>query len=537
MSSPWLQPIGALALAELSLILGPVALARVGPRAAAFLDGFVLASISALVGFHLLPEAMAELGVAALGLAVLGFSLPAVLHRLGRKASSFESALWVAVGTGLFVHAALDGAALSAVAAGGADGYSAVVLAVVLHRLPVGLFGWWTVRNAGGTAWAVLIIAGVGIATAVGFVVGGTIGSSLGGPTIAAVVALVAGSLLHVMVDHEPFRAAKSAGIESAGAALGLVTVGWSEWGHHGARLAPFFAQLFDLALHSSPALVAGLVGASLIRAARAKRSTSDAPFGARWRALAPIPGATADLGLAVLLYSVRLLGSYGAIVRLGAWLWTTAAIAGFGARPVKAEPDAASLPEPPPAAPAGFSRSLGRHLDAATGWIAAGWAAGAAILETGLGGLASDVPSGALVLLLALLAFPLRMDPLGVMPVTMALWSVGVSAGASIAFAVAGTTFSYGAFVAVRAQRDGYRARGMAATALLGAASAGWIIDLALSVAPPPPVPSEHSPFAMALAAALAVAMLTSAARQGPRRLLESLFESDAPASGGPRS
>jgi len=128
-------------------------------------------------------------------------------------------------------------------------------------------------------------------------------------------------------------------------------------------------------------------------------------------------------------------------------------------------------------------------------------------------------------------------MDPLGVMPVTMALWSVGVSAGASIAFAVAGTTFSYGAFVAVRAQRDGYRARGMAATALLGAASAGWIIDLALSVAPPPPVPSEHSPFAMALAAALAVAMLTSAARQGPRRLLESLFESDAPASGGPRS
>ena len=555
MTAPAFHPLWALVLAEVSLIVGPLVVARVGPRGAAFLDGFVLASVAALVGLHLLPEAMAELGVVALAITLLGFLTPALLHHLGRRTRSLETAIWVAVGVGLFVHAALDGAALSVVATSSPSDFSSVALAVILHRLPVGLFGWWTLRASGGSRLAILVLVGVAVATVVGYGLGASFEDVGSGRVASTLIAFVAGSLLHVMVDHPPPHLSPSARVppwvESLGALAGLALVSLSEWEHHADRLAPFFEGLGALAVRTSPVLVLGLLalvairrvvardgGPAALRAlatALGRPSRSRGPRGAEtYLRGTGVSGATAlalavvaaELGLDGLLYSVRLLGIELTSARFGAVFAVAAVTAVVASRARIAVPP--STAEPRPDDRWSFARELWSAVDAAAGWILVGWIVAVGIEVARFDPSAIEVPAPVVVAALALMALPLRLDALAATPIAAALWASGLSAGAALAFLLAGAIFSASTFDLVAERVGRRRAAGLAVGLWAVIVASGWTVDL-LPRAPNPagwPIrPSGVSVFAVAL---LGAALAASVFRRGPRRLLESLFEVD---------
>jgi hypothetical protein len=151
----------------------------------------VFCSVGALVVMHLLPEAWHRVGPLALGAFLFGFLLPWVGHRGdGRRSLGRTAHAWVVVG--LLLHALVDGAALRA----GAEG-PGMALAVILHRLPVGLFVWWVVRAAAGEVAARWLLAGLVGATMAGF-----FGGAFRDPVALGLLnAVVAGSVAHVVFE------------------------------------------------------------------------------------------------------------------------------------------------------------------------------------------------------------------------------------------------------------------------------------------------------------------------------------------------
>jgi len=566
MTSPPFHPLWALLWAEVSLFVGPLVISRVGRRGATFLDGFVIASIVALVGLHLLPEAMSELGVAAIVLAVLGFVAPSLLHQIGRRARSFEAAVWVALGVGLFIHAALDGAALSVVAANRPADATAVTLAVVLHRIPIGLFGWWTLRASGGPRVALFVLLGIALSTVVGFGLGTTLRDLGSGWAVSGLIAFVAGSLLHVLVDHAPPRGdergpAAPAWLESLGAVLGLGVVGFSEWEHHAERLTPFLQSLGELATRTSPVLVVGLLALAGLRVlARARPRSRLGPAlllalgqagrtgslegaeanaraaGFSGRVALALTLTAGELGIDGLLYSVRLLGLELSITRWFGVLAVTAAAfmltahARAGARPeVEAGTQETSMSRPGSDLAASFGFELRSVVEGAAGWIVLGWVAAVGIETAGFDPSSAALPPLLMTAGLALFALPLRLDSLAATPIAAALWANGLSAGAALAFVLAGATGSGAAHQPLSARLGPRRATALSAVQWAVVVAIGWTVDLLPRAPTPAATPIHPSALAVGCAGLLSVAMAAVLAVRGPRRLLTSLFEANA--------
>lgn len=191
-----------------ALAIGPLLMqfGRLGPQAAAFLGGFTFISIAGLLGFSILPEAVAAGGWPAWPCLLLGLGFPALLesqlHRFARQA---HAAILVLGIVGLAVHSLVDGVALALPGTEGAghahDGDLA--LAVVLHRFPVGLAVWFLLASGKGQRVALLALLAMMLATSVGFVAGGAWSALLATPALAWFQAFVAGSILHVII-YEP---------------------------------------------------------------------------------------------------------------------------------------------------------------------------------------------------------------------------------------------------------------------------------------------------------------------------------------------
>ncbi|MBW2734096.1 MAG: metal transporter, partial [Deltaproteobacteria bacterium] len=184
-----------LTLSLAALVLGPL-LHRVAGgsrRLLAALDGFTLIAIGGLVLVHSLPEAMEQAGWLAAVLALLGFFLPASLERWLHNAAdaAHRATLLLALG-GLAMHAVLDGAAL-------AQHRFHLDLAVVLHRLPVGLTIWLLLYPRRGAKAPIVALSVLAVATIVGFFGGGAAFSKLP-MAVGLLQGLVSGSLLHVVV-------------------------------------------------------------------------------------------------------------------------------------------------------------------------------------------------------------------------------------------------------------------------------------------------------------------------------------------------
>ena len=203
MSAPLTLLVSLVALA-----IGPVLLqfGRLGPQAAAFLGGFTFISIAGLLGFSILPEAIAAGGWVAWPFLLLGLAFPALLEsQLHRFASQAHAVILVLGIAGLAVHSLVDGVALvlpdTGAAAHGHEGDLA--LAVVLHRFPVGLAVWFMLTGGTGRWVALLALAAMMLATLVGFTAGSSWSSLLTTPALAWFQAFVAGSILHVII-YEP---------------------------------------------------------------------------------------------------------------------------------------------------------------------------------------------------------------------------------------------------------------------------------------------------------------------------------------------
>ena len=574
-----------LCLSLVALSLGPLlfALRRRFGWLLWVLRGFVLVAIGALILFVMMPELIEQAGAGVLVAMLAGMALPVALERLGEQARDKTRAL--VVGTALMallLHALLDGVAL------GTHGEShhldlALAVALVLHRLPVGLAVWMFVAPRYGErlGWGVLGL--VGLATGVGFGLGELNLSSLGGGWLAFFQAFVAGSLLHVLAhQHLPDEEEEAAAVgggplwEVAGGALAVVLVwalphedhghaheaGASHWGEVGHRF-------LDLALAVAPALLVGYLLAGLVRVMLKGPSRSwlkggsaltqplrGALFGAtlcacdtlpRYRRMVgpqAVPPAAAlgflvaspALGVEAMLLSFPLLGAPMTLVRVGATL-TVALVAGWlVARMVSPSVGGEEGEDVPSAAVTGrFGEALrfgfGKVVDETAAWILAGLALAAALgpdmMSPWLGGL----PAGADVVIFALLGVPLYLCASGATPIAAALILTGASPGAALAFLLTGPTTSATTFGALARRHGRVTALTFSAVVVSGAVALGALTNQLLA---PHPLPfsleeSPAHPLSQVALGLLGLVFMASISRQGPTHFIEPVIHLDS--------
>jgi uncharacterized membrane protein YraQ (UPF0718 family) len=279
-------------MALAALLVGPL-LAMFWSRGRAWravIDGLSLALVGGICFLIAFPHAVEEAGPVGIAAAVLGSLVPGWSHRLGaRWDRTFRYAGLVM----LALHAAIDGAAL--VLPGSTMG-----VAVVAHRLPMGLAVYSAASRASGGARSGFAAVGVLVAaTLVGFFAGEPL-SGVGGPIgHGAFEGFVAGVLLHIVFEHAPVfpapehpdllghghhhgghdhghhhessarEAARAGGSRwsAVGALAGMLIVlgllvSGDHTDHHHASPS-FLDILLDLTLASAPALVLGYAAAT----------------------------------------------------------------------------------------------------------------------------------------------------------------------------------------------------------------------------------------------------------------------------------
>ena len=199
-----ISPVYLFCLATVAMLLGPIAYRTLKRKgwAIALLDAFVMVAILGLLAFHVLPEAFNVLGVWVAIPAAAGLALPFFVGRIDRFGSRTADGLALALAiAGLAMHTMLDGVALANADDPG-RGTTELALAVVLHRIPVGMFVWHVPRTVFGRRSAIGLLALIVTSTGVGMTLGAQYLGALDGPVFAGFQALIAGSLLHVVLGH-----------------------------------------------------------------------------------------------------------------------------------------------------------------------------------------------------------------------------------------------------------------------------------------------------------------------------------------------
>ena len=199
-----------------ALLAGPILWHMVGdvPGLRRALDWLVIGSVTALVVLAILPDAVEAGSPAVIIVAALGLLLPSTIeyflhrsdrHRIENWAHMLTLSLSLA---GLAIHATVEGAVLGR-ASDGTAASALIPLAVVIHRVPVGLTVWWLLRPLGRFV-ALAALAGVVTGTVAGYMVGSPVVNAMSGSQIVVFQAFVAGMLLHVVFfrqhaePHEP---------------------------------------------------------------------------------------------------------------------------------------------------------------------------------------------------------------------------------------------------------------------------------------------------------------------------------------------
>ncbi len=277
-------------LSLVALFAGPLICQSIQRRQGWFtlLDAFIFVTISGLVLFHILPEALYHGGLISLLFVALGLFGPGLVekyfHGIANKAHNYT--LLFGVG-GLVLHAITDGGALVV-----GESHTAWLLAlgVILHRLPVGLTVWWLLRPQYGRWLPIAVLTAMSIATLAGSYFGSQIIPHMSNQWLAWFQALVTGSILHV-VFHRPYQDKNQVQDERQekrmagwGTLFGLVCLAavllphwlgyvahdhvhmdsiwdraqmWQQAGaSHGHETALALQRFISLALHSSPALL-----------------------------------------------------------------------------------------------------------------------------------------------------------------------------------------------------------------------------------------------------------------------------------------
>ena len=567
----------ALTLLLISLLayaLGPVlyALADRARSSLAALDGFVMIAVSGLALVHIIPHAVATGGPWAILVAGAGFIGPGLVeHRLERAAKQTHTAAMVVALAGLTIHEFFDGVGLAG-AFYGQDGVSLLAVAVILHRLPIAITIWWLLAPTRGPRAAGLVLVALGAATVLGYFSVDVVAGIIEANWLGLLEALIAGSLLHVVV-HRPsplstpgqgHRERLAAGV---GALLGLgavIALGGEHYiPHHGHDALDFADVFMGLALESAPPLLlafglAGLLPVILPQASlrwlRTGRPASEAARGVAFGiplavcscgvvplyqtlVLQGVPAtagmaflvATPELGIDSVLISLPLLGLDFTIVRLvcaAAVAVAVGAVVGRLAqdRPVPAAPVAAVR------APdgligklrAGLRFGFAEIVDHTSPWILLGLAV-AAVAEPALkGDWITALPWGFDVAIFAFLGMPLYVCASGATPFVAVLIHNGVSPGAALAFLLTGPATNVTTFGILS------KLHGRRVAILFGAMMAGLTIGLGLAINLALPelsgiavhAAAVHEPGLLQVLslAGLTLVLALSVLRQGPR-------------------
>ena len=532
------------------------------------LDGFVLTSVAGIVLADVLPHALAEAGIWAVPLVLLGLIGPSLVERSLHRAADQVHALALFLGmAGLVLHASLDGVALA-----GGDVRPQLAAAVLLHRLPEGLTIWWLLRPAYGRAVGLLALALVAAATICGMWAGPA--TVPDGPALGLIEALVGGSLLHVVV-HRPhplvhLDAARGPVASGIGGLCGLgLLAGLLGHDGHGAAIADGFLTLF---LESAPALLLAYLAAGLVQAALPAAS---AAWMARGSALGqaargvlfgmPLPicscgvvpvyrslvldgvpaaaalaflVATPELGLDAILLSWPLLGGGLAVARLCAAVAVAVGVGWLVGRHLPPQPAASghhALPHKGPAAwrsrlRQGLALGLGEIVDHTAPWLLLGLALAALVAPELKAGLTAHLPPGLEVPIFALLGLPLYVCASGATPLVAVLVASGVSPGAGLALLLTGPATNISTFGVLAGLHGTAAAARVAATIAGLAVLAGWMCN---AVLPHYEIPTPadgghggHHALTTVCAAALAVLFAFSVVRQGARGFLGQVLQ-----------
>ncbi|MDH3748674.1 MAG: hypothetical protein OER97_10755 [Gammaproteobacteria bacterium] len=210
-------------LSVLALLLGPFIYAwgRSQPTTKQLLDGFILVTVAGIVCVYIIPDAITTGGRITILFLLLGLVFPIAIERAFRR--SVDQAhvfILLLAAVGLVIHALIDGIALlpgigtsvNAAADGTNMGSKSSIfdnqlaVGVILHRLPVGMAIWWSVRPGFGSAAAVTTFVLIIGATAAAYFLGASVVELAELQSLAYFQAFVAGSLVHVVafgVSHE----------------------------------------------------------------------------------------------------------------------------------------------------------------------------------------------------------------------------------------------------------------------------------------------------------------------------------------------
>jgi uncharacterized membrane protein YraQ (UPF0718 family) len=486
-------------LALAALLPGPLlhALSRGRGAVPAMLDGFALITVSVLVCFELLPAAMEVVGVGAIVVALLGMMGPVWFEKQARTGMAAGHRVMLGVGlAGLVLHSLTDGMMLVAAEGAGHDhghghghddhghGLSAAALAVLTHRLPVGLGLWALVRPRFGTGAALAVLGVDAVATVAGSMLGLQLMTLASSPAYAWFQALVGGSLLHMLLHRHGVQGAvtrQDRRAEALGGLAGALLLWRLPSAADGHAIFPqgWVERLTDLALESAPALLIGYLAAGMLamggirlsrgwvaRGGPASQAMRGMAFGLPLpicscgvvpmyqgmvrQGFPPTAGmafliATPELGIESLLLSFPLLGGPLTLARLLAAAAIALLVGIWIGRmvPALAPPAAADALDAVKPWPGrlreGLRFGFGELVDETLVWVLAGLAIAAIFDPHSLSGWTIGWPPGGDVLALALLGLPIYVCASGATPLAAALIAAGVSPGAAIAFLLAG--------------------------------------------------------------------------------------------------
>jgi len=489
----------ALTLLIISLIaytVGPALYGMAGRARGSFagLDGFVLVAVVGLALVHIIPHAVVAAGGGALAIALAGFIGPGMVeHRLERAARQTHTAALILALSGLAVHEFFDGVGLASAFYDPSTGISALAVAVVLHRLPIAITVWWLLYPLRGPWVAAAVLGALGAATVLGYASVDAVADLVEARWLGLLEALIAGSLLHVVVHrpsplHTPDsgrRERLSAGI---GALLGLAAVIALGFEHHvplhGHEAIGFRDVFVALARVSAPPLLLALVLASAaqillpgasVRWMRSGHPTTEAMRGVAFGLPLPITAcdvvplypslvsqavpataaiaflvATPALTLDSVMISLPLLGVELTLARLLAALLVALLVGAtlgllverWRPQPVPRLASPATRESRPPLrerARAGLRFGFGDLVDHDGPWIVLGIAAAALAEPAVHAAWFAALPWGADVVLAAVVGMPLYVPAAGAAPLMAVLIHKGLSPGAALAFLLTG--------------------------------------------------------------------------------------------------
>lgn len=580
-----------LLLSLLGFAVGPLILAwgrgREAPSAA--IDGFTLGVVPVLLLLHLVPHVIEEVGVAAVALVLLGYG---VLWAADWRAHDDGDRIGTAVLLpALIIHALGDGAglAIATSASGTREQVSAGLgFALVLHRLPEGLFLATALVPAVGWRKAIPRLAAVAGATVVGALLGSALLARIPDAVFDAVAAFGIGAMLRLATHRHgalaPTRAMKA--LSALAFVGGVALAAWiptpdSVLGHARAQEIPFIDSLGPLFVETAPAMLVGLFAAGAVQTwlprklaawldggSALSQALRGIVFGvplplcscgvlplARRLLAARVPVAavvafaagTSALDVGGAVFSWRLFGAGLAAARVVSGVVAALVVAlsvAWVSRNVSmrvtlrpAPPRSMLRPAPPQRvtqheldeAPSGDARAhaalaqaVGPTLDHVAGWYVVGLMLAAAF-EAAIDPAwvrALGAPRDVVVAVLA--AVPLYISAQGAVPLAAMLVHKGASLGAAVAFVIVATGTSLPVLLTFRRSLGNRAAAAYAVVSLVAAIAAGVAVN---ALVPGGTVPEMHHLFAhehawweLACAAILALLILRSLVRLGPR-------------------